>query len=94
MRIELPSCDDFYLVMYRDLCKRFSIAPNDNNELSMAFLTGTIAWGDAFHIACDKIKVPELWDDYNNLDWSDADLADEDILNRMICAWRKEYGGE
>ena len=97
MRIELPSGDEFYLAMYHELCdiaKCDVLSEDDDDDYPALFMSSSSAWIEAFHSACDKLDMPELWDDYNNLSLLEIGLADDDILDRMIDVRRKELGRE
>lgn len=82
--------DPNYLAEYDD---DGNIIPTDDDysykaqiDYTLSMLNGTFGWIHAFGIACQQCNLPQLLQDYNELDWVHSDLFDGYITNKMVTA--------
>lgn len=79
-RIDYEFCETFM----KELHKIWGISLNDFNWESIGYCEGTGGWYEAFASTCRLLNKGDILLYYNNLEWFDSDLFDDELSNLLV----------
>lgn len=68
----------------KELIRIFNLSEPISYSDSLLYLESTYGWVDAFRCICQKYKLENILTYYDNLEWYDSDLFDDEVGSLMI----------
>ena len=78
---------DFMTDFLVEIIRVFNLSEPISYSDSLIYLESTCGWADAFECTCQKYKMEDVFEYYDNLKWYDSDLFDDEFGSLLV-----EYG--